>query len=62
MLSVVVLEGLSPIRTVLGLPVRKSRIQVQSDVFRPSKLSFLVRCWGMIVLNAELKSMNSILT
>ena len=41
--------------------MRKSRIQLQRDLFRPSKLSFLVRCWGMTVLNAELKSLNSIL-
>ena len=45
-LSVVVLEVLFPIRTVWGLPVRKSRIQLQRDVFRPSKLSFLVKVLG----------------
>ena len=43
-----VLEALFPVRTVWGLPIRKSWIKLQRDVFMP-------------LLNAELKSMNSIL-
>ncbi len=60
-LSVVVLEVLWPTRTDCGLPVKKSRIQLQRELLRPSRLNLLMS-WGIIVLNAELKSMNSILT
>ena len=45
-----------------GLSVWKSRIQFHIEVFRLSKLSNQVHCCGMIALNAELKSMNKILT
>ncbi len=61
-LSVVVLEVLWPTRTDWGLPVKKSRIQLQRELLRPSRLNLLMSCCGIIVLNAELKSMNSILT
>ncbi len=61
-LSVIVLEVLQPTRTDLGLPVRKSRIQLQRELLKPSRFSLLMSCCGIIVLNAELKSMNRILT
>ncbi len=61
-LSVVGLEVLWPTRTDWGLPVKKSRIQLQRELLRPSRLNLLMSCCGIIVLNAELKSMNSILT
>ncbi len=53
---------LLPTRTAWGLPVRKSNSQLHSDVLSPSWTSLWMSCWGMIVLNAELKSMNSNLT
>ncbi len=37
-------------------------VQLHSDVLSPSWTSLWISCWGMIVLNAELKSMNSNLT
>ncbi len=49
-------------RTAWGLPVRKSNSQLHREVLSPSWTNLWVSCWGMIVLNAELKSMNSILT
>ncbi len=61
-ISAVVLEVLWPTRTDRGLPVKKSRIQLQRELLRPSRLNLLMSCCGIIVLNAELKSMNSILT
>lgn len=36
-LSVVVLKMLFPNQTVCGLPVRMFRIQLQREVFRPSR-------------------------
>ena len=60
--SVMVLEVLLPTRTACGLPVRESNSQLHREVLSPSWPSLWMRCWGMIVLNAELKSMNSILT
>ncbi len=59
-LSVVVLEVLRP--TLTDLPVRKSRIQLQRELLRPSRFNLLMSCCGIIELNAELKSMNSIQT
>ncbi len=41
----------------LSLPVRKSRIQLQRELLRPSRFSLLMSFCGIIVLNAELKSM-----
>ncbi len=35
---------------------------MQRELLRPSRLNLLMSCCGIIVLNAELKSMNSILT
>jgi len=40
--------------------VRKSSNQLDREVFSPSRSSLMTSCCGMIVLNAELKSMNSI--
>ncbi len=60
--SVMVLDVLMPTRTAWGLPVRKSNNQLHREVLSPSWANLWVSCWGMIVLNAELKSMNSILT
>ncbi len=60
--SVMVLDVLLPTRTAWGLPVRKPNSQLHSDVLSPSWTNLWMSCWGMIVLNAELKSMNSILT
>jgi len=40
----------------------KSSNQLQREVLRPSKFSLLMSCCGIIVWNAELKSMKSILT
>ncbi|KAM3870190.1 protection of telomeres protein 1 [Diretmus argenteus] len=59
---VMVLDVLPPTRTACGLPVRKSNNQLHSEVFTPSRSSLCISCWGMMVLNAELKSMKSILT
>ena len=42
--------------------VRKSKIQLQREVFRPRILSLVMSFEGTMVLNAELESMNSILT
>jgi len=50
------------ILTNWGLPVKKSRIQLQREVLKPNRLNFVVSCCGMTMLNAELKSMNSILS
>ncbi len=44
------------------LAVKKSRIQLQREVIRPSRFGLWMSCCGIIVLNAELKSMNIILT
>lgn len=62
MLSVLELEMLLLIQTdcLSGLSVKISRIQLQREVFRHRRLSFPIRCGGMIVLNADLKSLNSI--
>ncbi len=49
-------------RTNWGLPVRKSRIQLQREAFRPSRFNLLMSRCGVIVLNAELKSMNNTAT
>ena len=47
--------------TVCGLLITKSNIQLQMDMLMPSLCSFMIRSDGVIVLKAELKSMNSIL-
>ncbi len=46
----------------LGRIQLKSRIQLQMELLWPSRFSSFMSCCGIIVLNAELKSMNSILT
>ena len=51
-----------PIRTACGLPARKFRIQSQRAMLSPRSLSLVTSFRGMMVLNAELKLMNSILT
>ncbi len=43
-----------PIFTTCGLPVRKSCIQSQSEVFRPRSESLTASLVGTIVLKAEL--------
>lgn len=48
--------------TACGLCVRKSNIQLKRDVLMPSPLILQIRSAGIIVLKAELKSINSILT
>ncbi|TKS65936.1 Calpain-2 catalytic subunit [Collichthys lucidus] len=59
---VMVQDALLPTWTACGLPDRKSNYQLHSELFSPRQSSFLISCWGMIVLKAELKSKNSILT
>ena len=44
------------------LLVSESRIQLQREVFMPRSLSLVISLEGMMVLNAELKLLNSILT
>ena len=53
---------LLPNLTTWGWPVRKSRTQLQMEVFSPRVLSLVMSLEGTMVLNAELLSMNSILT
>ena len=60
--SMMVLYALLPTRSASGLPVSKSNNQLQREMFSPRQSSFCISCWGMIVLKAELKSKNSILT
>ena len=52
-------DVLLPTLTTWGLPVRKSRIQLQREVFSPRVLSLMMSVVGIMVLNAELSSMNS---
>ena len=62
MLRISVENVLLPTLTTWGQPVRKSRIQFQREVLRPRVLSLVMSFVGTMVLNAELKSMNRILT
>lgn len=55
-------DVLSPILTTCGLLVKKSLIHEHSEVGRPKLRSLCTSLWGIIVLNAELKSTNSLLT
>ena len=48
------------VQTLCALLVRKSNIQLQSVILKPRVFSFPVSSIGEIVLNAELKSTNSI--
>ncbi len=49
-LSVVVLEVLWPTWTDWGLPVKKSRIQLQRELLRPSRFSLFMSCCGIVLL------------
>ena len=62
MLRISVAEVLLPTLTTWGRLVKKSRIQLQREVFSPRVLSLVMSFVGTKVLNAELYSMNSILT
>ena len=55
-------EVLFPTFTTWGWPVRKYRTQLHRAGFRPRALSSMMSLEGTMVLNAELWSMNSILT
>ena len=61
-LRVSVADVLWPTLTNWGRPVRKSRIQLQRKLFSPRVVSLGMSLEGTMVLNAELSSMNSILT
>ena len=61
-LRVSVVEERLPTLTTWGRPVRRSRFQLQREVFRPRVLSLVTSLEGIMVLNTELYSMNSILT
>lgn len=52
-------EVFPPILSDCGLQVRKSSIQSQRGVLKPSVPSFPISCCGMIMLKAELKSRNN---
>ncbi len=54
MLRMRVDEVCPPALTTWGLPVRKSRIHMHSEVFNPRSLSFVMSLEGTMVLNAEL--------
>ena len=47
-------DVLLPTLTIWGWPVRKSRIQLQSEVFSPRFLSLVMSFEGTMALNAEL--------
>ena len=55
------MDVLLPTLTTWRWPVRKSRIQLQKEVFSLRVLSLLMSFEGTMVLNAELWSMNRIL-
>ena len=61
-LRISIVEVLFPTFTTWGWPVRKSRTQFHRAEFRPRALSLMISLEGTMVLNAELLSMNSILT
>jgi hypothetical protein len=61
-LRISVADVLLPTLTTWGQSVRKSRNQSQRDVFSPRIISLVISFEGTMVLNAELLSMNSILT
>ena len=54
MLRISVVDVLLPTLTTWGQPVRKSRIQLQREVFSPRVLSFVMSFEGTRVLNAKL--------
>ena len=47
-------DVLLPTPTTWGWPVRKSRIQLQREVFSPRVLSLVMSSEGTMMLNAEL--------
>ena len=53
-LRISVADVLLPTLTTWGRPVRKSRIQLQREVFSPRILSLVLSFEGTMVLNAEL--------
>jgi hypothetical protein len=53
-LRIIVADVPLPTLTSWVLPVRKSRIQLQRDVFIPRVLSLMMSFVGTIVLNTEL--------
>ena len=55
-------DVLLPTLTTWGRSVRKSRIQLQREVFSPRVLSLVMGFESTVVLNAALSSINSILT
>ena len=54
MLRIYVADVLLPTVTTCGRPVRKSRIQLQREMFSPRVLSLVMSFVGIMVLNAEL--------
>ena len=54
MLRVSVADVLLPTLTTWGRQIRKSRIQLQREVFRPRVLSLVMSLGGTMVLNTEL--------
>ena len=54
MLTISVADVLLPTRTTWEWPIRKSRIQLQREVYSPRVLSLLMSFEGTMVLNAEL--------
>ena len=54
MLRISVADVLLPTLTTWGQPVRKSRIQLQMEVFNPRILSLVTSFEGTMLLNAEL--------
>jgi hypothetical protein len=54
MLRISVADVLLPTFTTWGQPVRKTRMQLQREVFSPRVLSLVMRVLGTMVLNAEL--------
>ena len=54
LLRISMADMLWPTLTTWGRPVRKSRIQLQREVFSPRVLNLVMSFMGNMVLNAEL--------
>ena len=54
MLTISVGDVMLPTLTTWGRPIRKSRIQLQREVFTPRVLSLVMSFEGAMVLNTEL--------
>ena len=54
MLRISMVDVLLPTFTTWERPIRKSRIQLQREVFSPRVLSLVMSFEGTILLNAEL--------